>query len=79
MARANGDIYRRLLDIFLVSPLIKFDKQIVDSLINDIKDPSNPQTTFSLLYKVLAQRQAFGLLDGIVTGRELLGHIIESL
>ncbi len=79
MARANGDIYRRLLDIFLVSPLIKFDKEIVDSLINDIKDPSNPQTTFSLLYKVLAQRQAFGLFDGIVTGRELLGHIIESL
>lgn len=79
MARANGDIYRRLLDIFLVSPLIKFDKEIVDGLIDDIKDPSNPQTTFSLLYKVLAQRQAFGLFDGIVTGRELLGHIIEGL
>jgi hypothetical protein len=79
LARANGDIYRRLLDIFLVSPLIKFDKEIVDSLTNDIKDPSNPQTTFSLLYKVLAQRQAFGLLDGIVAGRELLGHIIEGL
>ena len=31
MARANGDIFRRLLDIFLVSPLIKFDKEIVVS------------------------------------------------
>jgi len=77
-ARANGDVYRKLLNIFLISPLIKFDKEITDSLISDIKDPSNPQSTFSLLFKVLAQRQAFGLLDGIITGRELLGHFIAA-
>lgn len=58
-----------MLGIFMISPLIKFDKEVVDSLISDIKDPSNTQETFSLLYKLLAQRQAFGLLEGIVTGR----------
>jgi hypothetical protein len=48
-------------------------------LINDIQDPSNPHSTFSLLYKILAQRQAFGLLDGIITGRDLLGHLVVAL
>lgn len=71
--------YKRLLEIFFVSPLIKFNREVVNSLINDIKDPSISQNNFSLLYKVLAQRQAFGLLEGIVTGRELLGHIVEGL
>jgi hypothetical protein len=46
---------------------------------NDIQDPSNPHSTFSLLYKILAQRQAFGLLDGIITGRDLLGHLVVAL
>jgi hypothetical protein len=77
--RANGDVYRKLLDILLISPLIKFDKEVTNSLINDIQDPSNPHSTFSLLYKILAQRQAFGLLDGIITGRDLLGHLVVAL
>lgn len=78
LARANGDVYRKLLNVFLISPLIKFDKEVTDSLISDIKDPSNPQSTFSLLYKVLAQRQAYGLLEGVLTGRELLGHLTTA-
>lgn len=71
--------YQRLLEIFFISPLIKFNREVFNSLINDIKDPSISQKNFSLLYKVLAQRQAFGLLEGIVTGRELLAHIVEGL
>ena len=79
LARADGEVYRKLLNIFLTSPLIKFDKEVTDSLINDLKDATNPYSTFSILYKVLAQRQAYGLLEGIVTGRKLLGHIVAAL
>jgi hypothetical protein len=68
-----------LLEIFVHSPLIKFDAEIAQTLLTMIKDPAINNTTLSLIIKLLAQREHFKLLDGIITRRDLLKRLVESI
>lgn len=71
--------FHKLLHIFINSPLIKFDANITQGLLDRIKEPTLDNTTLSLIIKLLAQRQHFKLLDGIITRRDLLKRFVEAI
>jgi hypothetical protein len=48
-------------------------------LLGELKDPSTNNTTVSLIVKLLAQREHFHLLDGIITRRDLLKQFVEGI
>jgi hypothetical protein len=48
-------------------------------LLDRIKEPTLNNTTLSLIIKLLAQRQHFKLLDGIITRRDLLKRFVEAI
>lgn len=48
-------------------------------LLGELKDPSTNNTTVSLIVKLLAQREHFHLLEGIITRRDLLKQFVEGI
>ena len=48
-------------------------------MLERIKEPTLNNTTLSLIIKLLAQREHFKLLDGIIGRRELLKRLVESI
>lgn len=79
LARSNPEHYHALLNIFINSPLIKFNAEIVNLLFDELKDASTSNTTFSLIVKLLTQRQHYRLLEEFVSRRDLLKKIVEGL
>lgn len=64
---------------FINSPLIKFNADIVQLLLTQIADPQLNNSTFSRIVKLLAQREHYQLLQGIITRRELLKKLVEGI
>lgn len=71
--------YQHLLNTFINSPLIKFNADIVNLLLSQIADPQLNNSTLSRIIKLLAQRDHYHLLQGIITRRELLKKFAEGI
>ena len=76
---ADDTHYQVLLDAFILSPLIKFNADIVQLLLSQIADPQLYNSIFSRIIKLLAQREHYQLLQGIITRRELLKKFVEGI
>ena len=79
LVKSNPEHYHTLMNILINSPLIKFDAEIVGFLLSELKDVNTSSTTFSLIVKLLTQRQHYHLIDEFVTRRDLLKKIVEGL
>jgi hypothetical protein len=69
LTKANLEHYHVLLNVFIQSPLIKFNDQILQSLLTTLADINTPNTTASLIVKLLTQRQHYRLFEDIITRR----------
>jgi hypothetical protein len=79
ISAADDVSYQRLLDAFISCPLIKFNAEIVQVLLSQITDPKLDNSTLSRIIKLLAQREHYQLLQGIITRRELLKKLVGAI
>jgi len=63
VAEKNPDIIHKFLLVLTSSPLIKFNKQIVDKLLGMLKDESLNREIYSRVVKLLVQRSALKIIE----------------
>lgn len=72
LVQTDEESFAKLLHIFEYSPLIRFDRPIIDHLLAVARDNNTSDTIFSAICKLLRQRADLGIIKNEISKKILL-------